>query len=153
MKRNIEGKVKRINGSIDQLFPQAMPLTARSENDDTQIERSVITRGDIIVASKITGCSNPAISEALKSAGVTCVIAPSFPRSFYRNCINLGVPLIECPELIDKISNVETITIDFDKGEIRCKKGNIAFPLFPEIISKILYSGGLIPQVKKALGK
>jgi 3-isopropylmalate/(R)-2-methylmalate dehydratase small subunit len=154
MKRIIEGQIKKIEGAISRYCPQTIPQPIRGDIEESQFEQpSVLCKGDFVIASQIIEGADPGIPEALKAAGVAGIISSTFPRAFYRNCINLGIPLIESSDAINKIADREVISIDFEKGEIHCKKGIISFQLFPEIISKILFSGGLIPHVKKALGK
>jgi 3-isopropylmalate/(R)-2-methylmalate dehydratase small subunit len=112
-----------------------------------------IQKGDIIVAGRNFGGSGEEFPRALKTADIACVIAASFSRPFYRNCINLGLPVIENAEAFNNIPDGELISIDLDKGEISCKKGILAFSPHPEIISRILASGGLVPHAKRSLGK
>jgi 3-isopropylmalate/(R)-2-methylmalate dehydratase small subunit len=154
MKRTIEGPIRKIDGEMTRYCPQAIQRTIHSEIEESQFDQPfVLGKGDIIITGKIIDGADPALPVALKAAGVAGVIAPFFPRAFYRNCINLGIPPIESSDAVGKIANSEIISIDFEKGEITCKKGILSFPLFPEIISKILFSGGLIPLVKRTLGK
>jgi 3-isopropylmalate/(R)-2-methylmalate dehydratase small subunit len=127
------------------------PLSLSTSID--HLASRLIQKGDIIVAADNFGDSGEEFPRALKTLDVTCVIAASFTRSFYRNCINLGLPVIEHCEAFDKVSDGELISINFDKGEISCKGGTLLFSPFQETITRILTSGGLIPFVKKALGK
>ena len=80
-----------------------------------------VKKGDIIVAEKNFGCgsSREHAPIAIKAAGVSCVIAETFARIFYRNAINIGLPIIECPEASRKISNGDEVEIDFNTGVIK----------------------------------
>jgi 3-isopropylmalate dehydratase small subunit len=154
MKRQIGGRALKLDRDIRNFFqPDARP-SSQSDSIDFQADQQlIIQKGDIIIAGRNFGSIDETMPEALLSAGAACIIAISFSRPFYRNCINLGLPLIENGEAFGKISSGETVSIDFDRGEILCKKGILAFPPYPEIISKILFSGGLLPHTKRALGK
>ena len=79
-----------------------------------------VQKGDIIVADKNFGCgsSREHAPIAIKAAGVSCVIAETFARNFYRNAINIGLPIIECPEAAEGIENGDEVEIDFDSGII-----------------------------------
>ena len=114
-----------------------------------------LERGCVIVAGKNFGCG--AVREqaviALKAADMACIIASSFSRSFYRSAINQGIPLIEQESAYTVIDEGEIITIDFEKSEIICKDDILKFKVIPEVVVKILSSGGLIPLTKKSLGK
>jgi 3-isopropylmalate/(R)-2-methylmalate dehydratase small subunit len=114
-----------------------------------------IDKGDIIVAGRNFGADRDFGSElsSITKLGVACIIAVAFSRRFYRIGINSGLPLIECPEAYDEIIDGEKIEIDFERWTIMYKQGSIAFNPYPDIISKILLSGGLIPQTRKSLGK
>lgn len=109
--------------------------------------------GDIVVALKNFGCgsSREHAPIALKASGVSCVIATTFARIFYRNAINIGLPILECPEAAEGISGGDTVTIDFDSGVITDEttgKTYQAHP-FPPFIKNIIASGGLLESIKK----
>jgi len=108
--------------------------------------------GDIVVAGDNFGCgsSREHAPLALKGAGVRCVIAKSFARIFFRNSINIGVPLLECPAT-DRISEGDVLEIDEARGIIRNKTKNEEYearPL-PEFLREIVRSGGLIEYARK----
>lgn len=114
-----------------------------------------VTAGDIIVAGKNFGCgsSREHAPIAIKAAGVSCVIAPTFARIFYRNAFNTGLPILECDEATQKIGPGDEVEVDFKTGEIKnITKGETyqAEP-FPEFISKIIENGGLVNYVKNNL--
>jgi 3-isopropylmalate/(R)-2-methylmalate dehydratase small subunit len=110
-----------------------------------------VQSGDIIVGGRNFGCgsSREHAPLAIKAAGVSCVIAESFARIFYRNAINIGLPIIESAEAAQALCNGDTVEIDFDKGEI--KSGGKAFtvPPFPAFIQEIIASGGLLNRMAK----
>ena len=107
--------------------------------------------GDIIVAGKNFGCgsSREHAPLAIKCAGVACVIAPSFARIFYRNSINIGMPIMECPEAAEDIKAGDRVSVDFSTGvitNITTGKTYQAEP-FPEFMQKIIDKGGLVKYV------
>jgi 3-isopropylmalate/(R)-2-methylmalate dehydratase small subunit len=116
---------------------------------------SQVKEGDIIVAGKNFGCgsSREHAPIAIKAAGVSCVIAPTFARIFYRNSFNTGLPILECEEAARKIDGGDEVEVNFKTGEIKnITKGETyqAEP-FPEFISGIIENGGLVNYVKNNL--
>ncbi len=107
-----------------------------------------VKKGDIIVANKNFGCgsSREHAPLAIKCAGVSCVIAETFARIFYRNAINIGMPIIECPEAARSIEDGDEVEIDFDSGIITniTKKEQYKGQAFPPFMQKIIEAGGLI---------
>jgi 3-isopropylmalate/(R)-2-methylmalate dehydratase small subunit len=110
--------------------------------------------GDIIVAGKNWGCGSSREQAAicLKERGVGAVIAKSFARIHYRNCLNEGLPIIISSEAQSLVSNGDEIEIDFDSGEITAGDRKVKFPPYPEFVQGLVNDGGLIPHVKKSLG-
>jgi 3-isopropylmalate/(R)-2-methylmalate dehydratase small subunit len=110
-----------------------------------------ISKGDIIVADKNFGCgsSREHAPLAIKTAGISCVIAKSFARIFYRNSINIGFPILECEEAASKISEGDQIEIDLSSGAIinLTKKETYNAQPFPEFMQKIISAGGLMNYV------
>ncbi len=110
-----------------------------------------VKKGDIIVANKNFGCgsSREHAPIAIKAAGVSCVIAETFARIFYRNAINIGLPIIECPEAAKEIEAGDQVEIDFDSGIIydRTKGTQYQGQAFPEFMQKIIAAEGLIPYI------
>ncbi|MDO4296631.1 MAG: 3-isopropylmalate dehydratase small subunit [bacterium] len=108
-----------------------------------------VKKGDIIVANKNFGCgsSREHAPLAIKCAGVSCVIAETFARIFYRNAINIGMPIIECPEAAKSIEAGDEVEIDFDSGVITNKTKGERYQgqAFPPFMQKIIKAGGLIP--------
>lgn len=108
--------------------------------------------GDIIVAADNFGCgsSREHAPISIKASGVSCVIATTFARIFYRNAINVGLPILECKEASQKIEKGDKVEIDFDTGTItNVTKGETyqAEP-FPEFIQNIINKGGLLNSIK-----
>ncbi|MFT9496102.1 3-isopropylmalate dehydratase small subunit [Anaerosolibacter sp.] len=111
--------------------------------------------GDIIVADKNFGCgsSREHAPIAIKAAGVSCVIATTFARIFYRNAINIGLPILECPEAVEKIQKGDVVEIDFSKGVIHnmTKCESYQSQPFPEFIQEIMAADGLVKYITKSL--
>lgn len=109
--------------------------------------------GDIIVARKNFGCgsSREHAPLCLKTAGVSCIIAETFARIFYRNAINIGLPIIECPEASKGIESGDEVEIDFDSGMIYNKTKGTSFQgqAFPEFMQKIIHAEGLINYINE----
>ena len=119
------------------------------------IDKTFITRvqpGDIIVGGENFGCgsSREHAPLAIKAAGVSCVIAKSFARIFYRNSINIGLPILECPAASEAIANGDTVAIDFDTGVITDETTGQTFQAapFPPFIQKIIAAGGLMNSLQ-----
>ncbi|MBA2132198.1 3-isopropylmalate dehydratase small subunit [Capillibacterium thermochitinicola] len=114
--------------------------------------RKKVQAGDIIVAGKNFGCgsSREHAPLAIKAAGVSCVIAATFARIFYRNAINIGLPILECPEAVQWTETGDELEVDFDQGRIVNLTKNKAFQAepFPEFMKEIMAADGLINRVK-----
>ena len=110
--------------------------------------------GDIIVADENFGCgsSREHAPIAIKTAGVDAVIAKSFARIFYRNAINTGLAILECPEAVDAIADGDTVSVDTETGLITDETTGATFP-DPPFIAEIIEAGGLVPRWQKKLGK
>ena len=116
-----------------------------------------VSRGDIIVADKNFGCgsSREHAPIAIKAAGVSCVIAETFARIFYRNAINIGLPIIECPEAGRGIEDGDLVEVDFDSGIIYNRTRGTEFQgqAFPEFMQRIIQAGGLINYINEKTEK
>lgn len=112
---------------------------------------SKVKKGDIIVARKNFGCgsSREHAPLAIKSAGVSCVIADTFARIFYRNAINIGLPIIECEEAAKAIEAGDEVEVNFDTGIIKNLSTGEQFQgqAFPEFMQNIINAGGLVAYV------
>ncbi|MBE0428865.1 MAG: 3-isopropylmalate dehydratase small subunit [Thermoleophilia bacterium] len=120
------------------------------------IDRDFINRvkpGDIIVAEQNFGCgsSREQAPVAIKAAGVACVVAVSFARIFYRNAINIGLPILVCPEAARETESGDLLRVDLDKGEVtNLTRGKVyEAERFPEFMQKIVAAGGLMGYVKE----
>lgn len=122
------------------------------EDIDADFVNKVKT-GDIMVGGENFGCGSsrehaPAV---IKASGIDCVIAKTFARIFYRNAINIGLPILECPEASDAIKAGDTVSIDFDTGIITNESNGETYQAqpFPEFIKDIMAKGGLIAQISE----
>lgn len=124
------------------------------EDYDAEFTKKV-KPGDIIVAGKNFGCgsSREHAPIALKGAGISCVIAKSFARIFFRNAINIGLPIFESEEMVDQCSEGDLLKVDTVKGIIKNLSNNQVYKtnLLPEFIQKVISVGGLREYVKEEL--
>ena len=108
--------------------------------------------GDIMVANKNFGCgsSREHAPMVIKESGISCVIAETFARIFYRNAINIGLPILECKEASEDISEGDDVSIDFDTGIItnNTKSKTYQAVAFPDFMQDIINAGGLIARIK-----
>ena len=113
---------------------------------------STVETGDIIVAGNNFGCgsSREHAPISIKACGVKCVIAKSFARIFYRNSINIGFPIMECPEAVDGLSAGDTVSVDFSTGVIVNETTGASFQAtpFPAFVNGIIENGGLLNSLK-----
>ena len=121
------------------------------EDIDTNFVK-VVKEGDVMVGGYNFGCgsSREHAPMVIKESGISCVIAKTFARIFYRNAINIGLAILECPEASEKIASGDEVAIDFDTGVItNLTKGETyqANP-FPDFIKKIIQAGGLWADIK-----
>src|SRR2546427_13009171 len=110
--------------------------------------------GDLIVAGDICGCgsSGEQAPVALKTLGISAILANSFARIFFRNAINLGFPVLECPGLKAKVKTGEVVDLDMARGEIRLQDGSaLRFKALPPNVLEILEAGGLVPKFRREL--
>ena len=116
-----------------------------------------VKKGDIMVANKNFGCgsSREHAPLALKCAGISCVVAETFARIFFRNAINIGLPILECPEAAKAIQAGDEVEVDFDTGVITDKTTGESFTSqpFPEFMQKIITAGGLLNYITKTAAK
>jgi 3-isopropylmalate/(R)-2-methylmalate dehydratase small subunit len=109
--------------------------------------------GAVIVAGENfgQGSSREHAAMALKAAGVTCVVAESFARIFYRNAINIGLPAVECPEILTQVADGDEVSVDLERGQIRNLKtgATIKTEPVPLHLLQVLNDGGIIEHLKK----
>lgn len=162
----LQGKVHRFGNDIDtDLIIPARYLNTSDpkelaqhcmEDADPDFVRKV-KPGDLIVAGKNFGCgsSREHAPIAIKAAGVSCVIAASFARIFFRNAINIGLPIFESPEASQKIAEGDLVEVNLDTGKIINLTRNETYQAaaFPPFMQELINAGGLIEYVKKLLVK
>lgn len=135
--------------------PSVLARHAMEDLDPTFVSR--VRPGDVIVAGENFGCgsSREHAPVALKAAGVSCVIASSFARIFYRNAINTGLAILECPEAVEAISDGDVVSVDTDDGSIRDETTGASFSAqpFPPFVAQIIQAGGLVERTRRQLAE
>lgn len=115
-----------------------------------------VSPGDIIVAGTNFGCgsSREPAPLAIKAAGISCVIAKSFARIFYRNSFNVGLPLLDSAEVTGSVETGDELEVDLDSGEIRAVSTNATFRAnaIPPFMQQLIHDGGLMKHIAKRLG-
>ena len=133
--------------------PNAKELAAHCMEDIDKDFVNKVHEGDLMVGGWNFGCgsSREHAPLAIKTAGISVVIAKSFARIFYRNSINIGLPIMECPEAADAIAAGDEVSVDFDTGLITDKTTGKTFQAepFPPFIQKIIADGGLMKSLTK----
>jgi 3-isopropylmalate/(R)-2-methylmalate dehydratase small subunit len=131
--------------------PKELALHCMEDIDKEFVSK--VQNGDIMVATKNFGCgsSREHAPIAIKASGISCVIADTFARIFYRNAINIGLPIIECPEAANAISAGDEVEVDFDSGLITDVTTGKTFQgqAFPEFMQKIIDLGGLVNYINE----
>lgn len=131
--------------------PKELALHCMEDIDQDFVKN--VTTGDIIVANKNFGCgsSREHAPLAIKAAGVSCVIAETFARIFYRNAINIGLPIVECAEAAKEIEAGDEVEVDFDTGIITDKTKGTRYQgqAFPEFMQKIIDCEGLVNYINQ----
>ena len=126
---------------------EELKLHCMEDVDDDFVRK--VRQGDILVGGKNFGCgsSREHAPIAIKASGISCVIAESFARIFYRNAINIGLPIIECVSAAQHVKNGDTVEVDFDKGEIKSGEQVFSVPAYPQFIQDIISAGGLMGKI------
>ena len=131
--------------------PKELATHCMEDIDKDFVKR--VKPGDIIVARKNFGCgsSREHAPIAIKASGISCVIAETFARIFYRNAINIGLPIIECPEAAKAIEAGDEVEVDFDSGIITDKTKNTSYQgqAFPPFMQKIIDCEGLVNYINQ----
>lgn len=161
---NANGKAHKFGADIntDEIIParylnssDPAHLAAHCMEDADPDFMKKVTPGDIIVAGKNFGCgsSREHAPISIKAANISCVIAPSFARIFYRNCINIGLPIVESEEAAEKINAGDTIEVDFESGVIynRTKNEQYQAKPYPPFMQEIMRHGGLMNKIKASI--
>lgn len=160
--KNIHGKAFKYPDNVDTDViiparylntPDAAELAKHCMEDIDRDFVNNVSNGDVIVAGWNFGCgsSREHAPLVIKTCGTGCVIAKSFARIFYRNAINIGLPILECEQAADEINASDTIEVDFDTGiisDLTTGKTYQAQP-FPDFIQKIINSGGLLASLRR----
>ena len=135
--------------------PAELAAHCMEDIDKTFVTR--VKRGDMIVADANFGCgsSREHAPIAIKASGVACVIARNFARIFYRNAINIGLPILECPEAAAAIKAGDVVSVDFDTGAITDETTGQSFQAapFPPFMKDLIARGGLVAYVKAKQAK
>lgn len=156
-----QGIVHRFGDNIDTdvIIPARYLNTSKAEELAAHcmedIDAGFSTRaksGDLIVAGRNFGCgsSREHAPIAIKATGISCVIAHSFARIFYRNAINIGLPILECPEAAADVQEGDLLSVDFETGVIHNETTGKTYRAepFPPFIQNIIACGGLLPSLK-----
>lgn len=160
---NTQGKVFKYKDNVDTDViiparylntPVAAELALHCMEDIDKDFVKNVKEGDLIVAGWNFGCgsSREHAPLVIKTCGVSCVIAKSFARIFYRNAINIGLPILECEEAAEEISAGDEVSVNFDTGEINNKTTGKIYTAqpFPPFIQNIIKQGGLLASLKEA---
>ncbi len=161
----LEGKAWRYGRDVDtDVIIPARYLTATDERElgahcledlDPDFV-SKVKEGDIIVAEENfgSGSSREHAPLAIKGCGVSCVVASSFARIFYRNAINVGLPILECPEAVEGTKTGDRLRVDLESGVIENLTTSRAYQAqpFPDFMQEIIALGGLVSYVRRRLG-
>ncbi len=158
----LEGRVWKFGADVD--TDAIIPARYLNQSDPKELAKHAmederpefireVKKGDILLADKNFGCgsSREHAPLALKEAGISCIIAKSFARIFFRNSFNLGLPLLESPEAADSIQDGDQVRVDLTTGEIfdlTQGKKFFATPI-PPFMQELLKDGGLIPHLRK----
>ena len=137
--------------TYQQLKPEEMAARALEDLDPGFAK--AVKPGDVIVAGKNFGCgsSREQAAACLRAAGVQAVVAVSFARIYFRNAINLGLPVLQCAEAVGQLKPGDEVEIDFAGGQILSGGRVFTFPRLPESVIGILEAGGLLEWTKKKL--
>jgi 3-isopropylmalate/(R)-2-methylmalate dehydratase small subunit len=160
----LKGKVHRYGANVDTdvIIPaRYLNLTEPAELAEhcmEDIDKEFVGRvkqGDIIVATTNFGCgsSREHAPLAIKASGISCIIAKSFARIFFRNAINIGLPLLECEEAVDKMAAGDLVEVDLSSGSIKNLNSGLEFTAkpYPDFMSELISAGGLIEYTKKRI--
>ena len=160
----LKGKIHKYGANVDTdaIIParylnlsEPEELAAHCMEDMDQEFLNRVQPGDIIVATTNFGCgsSREHAPLALKASGISCVIAKSFARIFFRNAINIGLPLLECEEAVDNIEAGDLVEVDLSGGRIKNLTSGREFTArpYPDFMGELIAAGGLIEHTKQRL--
>ncbi|MBA7662768.1 2,3-dimethylmalate dehydratase small subunit [subsurface metagenome] len=160
----LKGKVHKYGADVntDVIIParylslsEPAELAEHCMEDIDQEFMAKVQPGDIIMATTNFGCgsSREHAPLAIKAAGVSCIIARSFARIFFRNAINIGLPLLECEDAVTQTEAGDTLEVDLSSGQIKNRTKGLAFTAkpYPDFMAELISVGGLIEHTKKRL--
>ncbi|MFC2035094.1 3-isopropylmalate dehydratase small subunit [Chloroflexota bacterium] len=162
----LKGKVHKYGSNVD--TDVIIPARYLSLSEPTELAEHCmedidpdfllrVNPGDIMVATTNFGCgsSREHAPLAIKAAGISCIIAESFARIFFRNAINIGLPVLECEETVDKIEAGDLVEVDLAKGKVTNLTGGQEFTAkpYPSFMAELIATGGLIEHTKKRLSR
>jgi 3-isopropylmalate/(R)-2-methylmalate dehydratase small subunit len=160
----LKGKVHKYGANVD--TDVIIPARYLNISDPAELAKhcmedidpefvSRIERGDIMMATTNFGCgsSREHAPLAIKAAGISCIIAKSFARIFFRNAINIGLPLLECDEAVDKTEAGDTLEVDLSSGRIKNVTNGMTFTAkpYPDFMAELISAGGLVEYTKRRL--
>jgi 3-isopropylmalate/(R)-2-methylmalate dehydratase small subunit len=161
----IEGKVIKYGNNVDTdvIIPARYLNTSNPEElaahcmeDLDPSFKDRVQPGDIIVAGSNFGCgsSREHAPMAIKASGISCIIAETFARIFYRNALNIGLPIMECPEAAQEIREGDRVTVDLANGTITNLTSGRTYKAasFPPFMQELIQAGGLVEYVKEKMG-
>ena len=159
-----KGKVHKYGANVD--TDAIIPARYLNVSDPAEltkhcmedIDKDFVNRvqaGDIIMSTTNFGCgsSREHAPLAIKASGISCIIAKSFARIFFRNAINIGLPLLECEEAVDKTEAGDILQVDLSSGKIKNLTKSMVFTAkpYPDFMAELISAGGLIEHTKKRL--
>ena len=160
----LKGKVHKYGANVDTdaIIParllslsEATDLGQHCMEDMTPEFAAAVQPGDMIVAGDNFGCgsSREHAPLAIKRSGVACVVAKSFARIFYRNAVNTGLPILECPEAVQDTENGDQLTVDLGGGTVTNMRTGRTYQTspFPPFVMNIIKAGGLVPYTRERL--
>ncbi len=160
----LKGKVHKYGANVDTDVIIPARYLNLSEPDELaehcmeDIDKDFLKRvqpGDIMVATTNFGCgsSREHAPLAIKASGISCIIAKSFARIFFRNAINIGLPLLECDEAVDKIEDGDMVEVDLSRGRIKNLNSGLVFTAkpYPDFMAELIAAGGLVEYTRKRI--
>ena len=160
----LKGKVHKYGANVDTdaiiparylnvSDPAELAKHCMEDIDEDFVKR--VKRGDIMMATTNFGCgsSREHAPIAIKAAGISCIIAKSYARIFFRNAINIGLPLLECDQAVDKTEAGDNLEVDLSKGRIinLTKKMEFEAKPYPDFMAELIAAGGLVEYTKRRL--
>jgi 3-isopropylmalate/(R)-2-methylmalate dehydratase small subunit len=160
----LKGKVHKYGANVDTdaiiparylnvSEPAELAKHCMEDIDEDFVKR--VKRGDIMMATTNFGCgsSREHAPLAIKAAGIFCIIAKSYARIFFRNAINIGLPLLECDQAVDETEAGDTMEVDLKKGKIKnlTKGTEFEAKAYPDFMGELIAAGGLVEYTKKRL--